>query len=122
MRGYPFKPKVLAWDSGSSMLATGGDSTITVWKFLGKGPEGKAPQQLEGHKLQCTALAFAPKGGLLASGGQDTGVLVWEPHGGSKPIRFGFLEDEVTKLVWHPTGKGLLGADTSGCLSYFALG
>jgi WD40 repeat protein len=122
MRGFPFKPKALAWDTGSSMLATGGDATITVWKFLGKGPEGKPPQQLEGHKLVCTTLAFAPKSGLLASGGQDTGVLVWEPHRGSKPLRFGFMEEEVTKLAWHPGGKGLLGADAGGQVRYFDTG
>jgi WD40 repeat protein len=114
MTGYPFKPKALAWDGGSTMLATGGDATITIWKFVGKGPEGKPPQQLEGHKALCTTLAFAPKSGRLASGAQDTGLLIWEPHRGSKPVRHAFLEDEIAKVVWHPDGKTLLAADTSG--------
>lgn len=119
MTGYPFKPKTLAWDSASTMLATGGDATITIWKFLGKGPEGKPPQQLQGHKALCTALAFAPKSGRLASGGQDTGILLWEPHRGSKPVRHAFLDDEITKLVWRADGKALLAADTSGSVGLF---
>ena len=122
MRGYPFKPKVIAWDSGSTMLATGGDATITIWKFVGKGPEGKPPQQLEGHKALCTALAFAPKSGRLASGAADTGILVWEPHKSGKPLRHAFLEDEITKIVWHPDGKKLLAADTSGRVGFFEIG
>ena len=119
MSGYPFKPKAIAWDSGSTMLATAGDATVTIWKFLGKGPEGKAPQQLEGHKALCTALEFAPKSGRLASGAQDTGILVWETHRGSKPVRYAFLEDEISKLAWHPDGKKLLAADTSGRVGFF---
>ena len=120
MRGYPSKPKTIAWDAASTMLATAGDATITIWKFSGKGPEGKRPQQLEGHKALCTALAFAPRGGRLASGAQDTGILLWEPQRGSKPLRYAFLEDEITKLVWHPEGKALLAADASGRVALFA--
>jgi WD40 repeat protein len=103
------------------MLATAGDATVTIWKFVGKGPEGKPPQQLEGHQALCTALAFAPRSGRLASGGADTGILVWEPHRGPKPVRHAFLEDEITKLVWHPEGRALLAADASGRVALFAV-
>jgi len=116
MRGYPFKPKALAWDGRGTMLATAGDATVTVWMFEGKGPEGKPPKQLEGHLALCTALAFAPRSGQLASGAEDMGILVWEPRRGTKPVRFAFLRDAVTKLVWHPDGKRLVAADASGHL------
>ena len=119
MRGYPFKPKAIAWDAGSTLLATAGDKTVTVWNFSGKGPEGKPPLELEGHEALCTALAFAPKGPFLASGSEDTGVILWEPNRGPKPVRFAFLEDEVTKLAWHPGGRRLLAADASGHVALF---
>ena len=121
MTGYPAKPKAIAWDSASTMLATSGDATVTVWRFAGKGPEGKPPAQLPGHKGLCTALAFAPRSGMLASGSRDTGVLVWEPYRGTKPVRYAFLQDEVTSLAWHPSGRRLLGADTSGTVALFGL-
>ena len=118
MREYPFKPKTMAWDAHSTMLATAGDATITIWTFGGSGPEGKPPQQLEGHKALCTALAFAPRTGRLASGGREAKILMWEPRRGSKPFRHAFLADEITKLVWHPDGKGLLAADCSGRVGF----
>jgi WD40 repeat protein len=116
MSGYPFKPKALAWDRESKLLATSGDATVTVWDFRGKGPEGTRPIQLEAHKGVCTSLAFSPHGGMLASGGQDLSVLLWEPRKSSKPLRFAFLEDEVTGLCWHPERPTLVGADASGML------
>jgi WD40 repeat protein len=38
MSGYRFKPKALAWDSESKLLATSGDSAITVWDFAARAP------------------------------------------------------------------------------------
>jgi len=119
MSGYTFKPKALAWDSESKLLATAGDATLTVWDFRGKGPEGTHPIQLKSHKAVCTRLAFSPRKGVLASGAEDTSVLLWEPRRSKQPIGYAFLEDEVTVLAWHPEHRGLLGGDASGNLSYW---
>ncbi|AKV04447.1 High-affnity carbon uptake protein Hat/HatR [Labilithrix luteola] len=116
MSGYPFKPKALAWDSASRLLATSGDATVTVWDFHGKGPEGTRPLQLESHKGACTCLAFSPRKGVLASGSQDTSVLLWEPRKGTRPTRFAFLDDEITGLAWHPEHHTLVAGDASGTL------
>jgi len=114
MSGYPFKPKALAWDHESKLLATGGDATITTWDFRGKGPENTHPIVLAAHKGVCTQLAFRPRSGVLASGSQDTSVLLWDPRRGAQEIGFAFLDDEVTALVWDRTGRALAGADASG--------
>ncbi len=116
MSGYPFKPKALAWDSESKLLATSGDAAVTVWEFRGKGPEGTQPLQLEGHHGLCTRLAFSPRRAVLASGSQDSSVLLWEPRKHGKPIGFAVLEDEVTGLCWHPEHHTLVGADASGTI------
>lgn len=122
MSGYPFKPKALAWDSRSSLLATSGAGDVTVWRFDGKGPEGSTPLLLEGHQGAVTCLAWSPIRGTLASGAQDTGVLLWEPRTTKKPVRFGFLGDEVTALIWHPAHRGLAGADASGNVVFWGAG
>ncbi|MGZ3420590.1 MAG: WD40 repeat domain-containing protein [Polyangiales bacterium] len=122
MSGYPFKPTAIAWDAQSTLLATSGDATVTVWNFSGKGPEGSRPIQLAGHKAQCTTLAFSPRKGILASGGQDTGILLWEPKRTHKPIAFAFLDDFVTSLVWHPEHRLLVGGDAAGTVCAFATG
>ena len=114
MSGYPFKPKALAWDSQSKLLATSGDATVTVWDFAGRGPEGSTPIQLQGHKTVCTCLAFSPRKCVLASGSQDGSVLLWEPRRGNKPLRYGFLEGEVTGLAWAPDSEALVASDAEG--------
>jgi WD40 repeat protein len=119
MSGYAAKPKALAFDSESKLLATSGDATVTVWDFRGKGPEGTRPLRLQRHQGLCTQLAFSPKKGVLASGSKDSSVLLWEPRRGSNPTRFGFLEDEITALKWHPEQRGLLAADASGNAAYW---
>lgn len=121
MRGYPFKPKALAWDSDSTLLATAGDMTVTVWDFSGKGPEGRPPLELKAHQAVCTCLAFSHRDRVLASGSQDMSILLWEPRRGKKPVKFAFLEDEVTALAWHPRHEGLVGADASGNVSFWDL-
>ena len=98
MTGYPFKPKALAWDSASSLLATGGDTKVTVWDFQGKGPEGTAPIQLDAHKGLVSCLAFAERRALLASGGEETAVFLWEPRKSREPRAFGLTDDVVTSL------------------------
>jgi WD40 repeat protein len=122
MSGYPMKPKALAWDAESKLLATTGGITVTLWDFRGRGPEGSRPIELEGHMGVCTCLAFSPRKGVLASGGQDAGVLLWEPRRGTRPTRFAFLDDEVTALVWHPEHRGLLGGDAAGNLTFWEAG
>jgi WD40 repeat protein len=119
MSGFPFKPKALAWDSGSRLLATSGDATVTLWDFRGKGPEGTRPIQLEAHKGVVTRLGFSPRKAVLASGSRDTLVLLWEPHCGTHPIRGAFLDDEVTALTWHPEHLGLVAGDASGNLCFW---
>jgi WD40 repeat protein len=114
MSGYAFKPKALAWDLESRLLATSGDTQVTVWDFRGKGPEGTHPMELRGHQGLATCLAFARYGGILASGSEDTSVLLWEPRRTDRPMAFAFLEDEVTALTWVGARRLLLGADASG--------
>jgi WD40 repeat protein len=121
MTGYPFKPKALAWDASSSMLATGGDAAISVWDFAGKGPEGTRPITLDAHKAQVTSLAFHPRKGLLASLAQDMGIIVWQPRKGAEPHAFAWLDDTPEALVWHPQEPGLITADVAGGLTSWSL-
>jgi WD40 repeat protein len=114
MSGFSAKPRALSWDSEGKLLATSGDTAVGVWAFEGKGPEGKPPTELVGHQALCTTLAFHPKLPRLASGADDTGVLIWDPRRRSTPLAFGFLEETVTGLAWTPGGRLLIGTDAAG--------
>jgi WD40 repeat protein len=119
MTGYPLKPRALAWDARGDLLATAGDVRASVWRFDGTGPEGTAPIQLARHEAPITALAFSPRKGVLASGGQDTGVVLWEPKRSNKPIAFAFMEDFVADLAWHPQHRFLVASDVAGNVRVF---
>lgn len=114
MTGYPFKPRAIAWDAHGSLLATGGDKTITCWDFGGKGPEGSTPIQLEAHRTQVTHLAFSPRKAVLASGAQDFSVIVWQPRKSRTPVAYGFLEDAISGLAWDPGHRSLAAIDAVG--------
>ncbi len=127
MTGYPLKVKVLAWDGASTLLATSGDVDTTVWKFEGKGPEGSKPVTLKGHEGPVTALAFQRKGGLLASGGADGVVALWEPKKGPTARGAGFGEAgtevaEVASVAWRGDGKALASADGAGGVTVWGVG
>ncbi len=120
MSGYRFKPKELAWDGNASLLATGGDIAITLWDFRGKGPEGTRPIQLGAHKGVVSALAFAPRKALLASGGEETAVFLWDPRKSPMALGFALLNDVVTGLAWHPKGETFAALSAAGDLKMLA--
>jgi WD40 repeat protein len=109
MSGYSRKVKCLAWDGNSRWLATGGGPVVTVWDVSGAGPAGRRPLQLEGHEGSVSALAFAPRGGILASGADDGSLLLWNPAAGESGVPAGGFSASVTALAWAPEG-GLLAA------------
>lgn len=107
MRGFTYKPEALAWDADSTLLATAGDASICVWSFLGRGPEGTSPTVLEGHEGPCTALAFAPRQRMLASGGRDGRLILWNPTRSKSPGAIGEASSPVTAIAWGTAGTSL---------------
>ncbi len=112
--GFPSKPRALAWDANGQLLATGGDTTVNVWNFDERGPEGRPPIRLVGHDAVCTALCFHPTESCLASGADDMSVMVWNPRRLCCPVSYGLLEETVTAVAWALGGSMLLAVDALG--------
>lgn len=121
MQGYRNKPKALAWSSDSTLLATGGETIVTVWDFKGNGPEGTEPVMLSAHLDIITDLAFRSRGTLLASGAKDAGILVWDPRTGTEPLAYAFLREEISKIAFRPNHDEIAAIDASGAVSCWAL-
>lgn len=121
MNGYPTKVRELSWDSSSRYLATGGGLEVVVWDFSGKGPSGKKPILFPGHDAFISALAFAPKGLQLASGGNDGRVMVWDLNARQEVSINEEDDSRVTALAWSPDGSRLAASFASGRLSIFNL-
>jgi WD40 repeat protein len=125
MSGYPFKPKVLSFSHDGALLATTGAPTVTVWRFDGKGPEGREPYLLDAHTEALTTVAFSPMVTMLASGCKRGEVHLWAPGEHERPVRSYRTGARVEKLAW---GLGierrtllLAAADGAGTISVWPL-
>lgn len=124
MSGYPGKPASLAFDASGSLLATGGGDAVTVWSFVGDGPEGTRPGVLEMHTRPVSALAFERRGLRLASGARDGAVIVWSlrEDGNGEPIGAALLPATVAELYWRPDGRALAALDAQGGVTVWRVG
>jgi len=116
MSGYEVKPTALAFDARSRWLATGGGKQICVWDFSGRGPEGSRPLLLDLHQLPVSALRFANRKGLLASGGRDGGVGVWSigQTGKARTAGAAVLSGAIERVAFSPDDRLLAAIDGDG--------
>lgn len=116
MSGYASKPSALAFSTDGLLLATSGGTDITVWSFDGDGPEGTRPGLLELHAAPVSALAFSHGQRRLASGGRDSGVVVWDLQraGSGRAVGTALASGAVEKVYWRPDGRGLAAIDAEG--------
>ena len=123
MSGYPTKVRELSWDAASQYLATGGGHEVTVWDCSGRGPEGSKPITLSGHRDFLSVVRFQHDGKLLASGGADGMVYVWQLRGSlrSRAVHEADLTAGVTKLAWSPNDQYIAVGDELGGVSVFSI-
>lgn len=120
MSGFPRKPTQLAWSSDSRLLASGGSEVVCLWTFEGRGPEGKPPFELHGHRAPLCQLVFSPHEVLLVSASLDGDVRFWRPDVSPKSVGLVSAADEVTELCVSPDARQLVVATTNE-LTAFAL-
>jgi WD40 repeat protein len=114
MSGYPVKVRELSWDAQSRFLATGGGPTPCVWDCSGKGPAGTEPIQLDAHQANVTCLAFQHRGALLASGGEDGLVALWQPGKQLGAAALVKHAEPIALLVWSADDQHLAVGTASG--------
>ena len=124
MSGYEGKVDQTSWSSSSRYLATAsaGASSIVVWDFGSKGPEGSEPLQLNAHEERIESLAWQGSGALLASAGRDWRVVLWRPAPNSRTaLDIQLLDGPAASCCWSPDGTQLAVAQVSGKIRFFAL-
>ena len=94
--------QAVAVSTDQTLLATGGkrdDPVVQLWK-----PPSDDGVRLGNHESSVESLAFSPDGNLLASGGSDNAVMVWDIQSGKMIARFegddpSFIQD-FQELFW----------------------
>ncbi len=122
MQGYPNKVRELAWDAKSRYLATGGAEVVTVWDCSGAGPAGTEPIQLETHKDQVTCLAYQHQGVLLASGGEDGLLALWQPGKQEGALALAQHSAPISQLAWSADDQRLTVGTADGSVLMYSPG
>jgi WD40 repeat protein len=124
MSGYEGKVGHTTWSGNSRLLATAssGASSIVVWDFGGKGPEGSEPLQLNAHEDRIEALAFQPGGAYLVSAGRDWRVALWRPgKAGRAALDIQLLDGPAGTMLWSPDGRRVAVAQPAGAVRIFSI-
>lgn len=124
----------VAWSpTGSDVVASGGgDDRAFVWQ-VGEDAYMEtqgATFELTGHTDSVIALAFSSDGTLLASGGMDGCVKVWDPATGTCIQTLEGPGEAIEWVRWHPRGNVVLAgsadftvwmwlAQTGACMQVF---
>lgn len=124
MSGYEGKVALTGWSANSRYLASAstGASSVVVWDFGGKGPEGSEPLELNAHEERVEALAWQGSGALLATAGRDWRVVLWKPGPGSrKALDIQLLDGPAGMICWSPDARRLAVAQPSGTIRFFSV-
>jgi WD40 repeat protein len=124
MSGYEGKVALTGWSANSRYLATAstGASSVVVWDFGGKGPEGSEPLQLNAHEERVESLAWQGTGSLLATAGRDWRLVLWKPGPGSrKALDIQLLDGPAGMICWSPDARRLAVAQPSGAIRFFSV-
>ncbi|XP_064412814.1 chromatin assembly factor 1 subunit B [Latimeria chalumnae] len=83
------------------LASAGVDSTVRIWK-VEKGPDGKAIVEflsnLTRHTKAVNVVRFSPNGEILASGGDDSVILLWKLNDNKEPEQTIFQDDDDSQL------------------------
>ncbi len=99
--------------------AAGHDWTVSLWEVR----TPSAPLQvLQGHENPVQALAFSPATALLASGGADKTIRLWNSVQVSLVRTYTKAPDFVTALAFSPDGQTLVAGTLDGQVRIMATG
>jgi WD40 repeat protein len=89
---------------GASQVGVGGEVHVVDTKSY------EVVVRLAGHSDAVYALALSPDGRLLASGGYDRKIILWDVAAGSEVARFAGHQAAIYDVDFHPSGTALASA------------
>jgi WD40 repeat protein len=107
--GHQGPVTALAWNGGPLLASAGADQKIILWNM----PDCQIAQTLTAGNV-VRALAMSPDGKLLASGGDDPAVQLWDASTGKAGLKLVGHSDWVVALAFSPDGKLLASGGYDG--------
>jgi WD40 repeat protein len=93
----------LVFSADGTHLASSSAKTIQVWNL----DAADEKTEMLGHEGGIPCAVFHPSGRLLATGGKDYWIRLWDPATGRQPSRPLKLADKIQSLAFSPDGKQL---------------
>jgi WD40 repeat protein len=94
--------------------------TIQIWNIRSGELERKL-EMMRGHNRATQCVAVSPDGKLLASGGDDAAVILWEFPAGKQRAVFKAHESVVREVCISPNGEVLASASYDGTIRLWTL-
>jgi WD40 repeat protein/tRNA A-37 threonylcarbamoyl transferase component Bud32 len=110
-RAHPAGVMALAFaPDGKTFATAGADGTVKLWETATGAGRAVSPlwhglQTMPQRGARVWSVAFAPDGRLLASGGDDRTVVLWETATGNERARLAGHTNGVTCVSFAPDGK-----------------
>jgi hypothetical protein len=99
--GFPSFDERLRFSPDGKTLASTKGRILHLWEVA----TGKMRARLNGHRQTIKALDYSPDGQLLASGGNDATVLVWDLYGHKHRALKATVSKEQLHRLWDDLGS-----------------
>jgi cell division cycle 20-like protein 1 (cofactor of APC complex) len=120
LNGHTARVGALAWNY--DLLCSGSRDRNVYLRDI-RVPSYEGERKLAGHKQEVCGLKWSPDHQLLASGGNDNKLLVWNINGGNSPIQtYNDHIAAVKAIAWSPHQHGLLasgGGTADRCIRFW---
>lgn len=120
LSGHTARVGALAWNH--DLLCSGSRDRNVFLRDI-RIPAYEGERKLAGHKQEVCGLKWSPDHLLLASGGNDNKLLVWNVNGGNAPIQtYNDHVAAVKAIAWSPHQHGLLasgGGTADRCIRFW---